>query len=112
MVANHSKKTGVPYELPHLLEATASILMHYVKTGERLYTDNPWTYTWSQDVDKGNDPLIVGGFTPDGFNVSYYSNPHIADPRCCGLPEVIWGLEQLVRPKAREVKVLLHVHWE
>ena len=38
MITNHRKKTGIPYELPHLLEATASILMYYVKTGERLYS--------------------------------------------------------------------------
>ena len=32
MIVNHRKKTGIPYELPNLLEATSSILMHYVKT--------------------------------------------------------------------------------
>ena len=41
MIANHRKKTGIPYEGPNLLEATASILMHYVRTGERLYSDDP-----------------------------------------------------------------------
>ena len=71
-IANHRKKTGLPYELPHLLGATASILMHYVKTGERLYTDDPWTYTYSQDVDKVNYPLGVGGFAPGGLSVSGY----------------------------------------
>ena len=69
MIANHRKKTGIPYELPNLLEATASILMHYVKTGERLYTDDPWTYTFSQDVDKDKDPLGVGGFAAGGLGV-------------------------------------------
>ena len=70
MIANHRKKTGISYELPNLLEATASILMHYVKTGERLlYSDDPWTYTFSQDVDKNNDPLGVGGFAAVGLFV-------------------------------------------
>ena len=67
MVANHSKKIGIPYELPHLLEATASILMHYVKTGERLYSDDPWTSIYSQDVYADKYPLNVGGFAPGGL---------------------------------------------
>ena len=74
MIANHRKKTGIPYELPHLLEATASILMHYVRTGERLYSDDPWTFTFSQDVDKNNNPLSVGGFAAGGLSVPHYDN--------------------------------------
>ena len=73
MIANHRDKTGIPYELPNLLEATASILMHYVKTGERLYSDDSWIYTYSQDVDKDNDPLGVGGFAAGGLFVNRYS---------------------------------------
>ena len=69
LIANHSKKTGLPYELPHLLDATASILMHYVKTGERLYGFDPWTNTYSQDANKDKDPLIVGSFAPVGLSV-------------------------------------------
>ena len=69
LIANHSKKTGLPYELPNLLEATASILMHYVKTGERLYSDESCTSTWSQDVSKVNYPLGVGAFAPGGIMV-------------------------------------------
>ena len=59
VIANHIKKTGVPYELPNLLDATTSILMHYVKTGERLYSDNPCTYTHTKDI--GKDGLLVSG---------------------------------------------------
>ena len=71
MFAKHRDKTGIHYELPHLLESTASILMHYVKTGERLYSDDPWTYVYSKDVDKGYCPLVVGGFAPGGICVDY-----------------------------------------
>ena len=91
MIANHRKKTGIPYELPNLLEATASILMHYVKTGERLYSDDQLTYTWSQDVFKGNYPLgswrLCGGRPP--------CQRLLRRPRCCGLPEVLgfWSLD-------------------
>ena len=73
LITDHSKKTGLPYELPHLLEATASILMHYVKIGERLYKDDPWICTFSKDFDKDNDSLVVGGFAPAGLNISRYS---------------------------------------
>ena len=72
LIANHSKKTGLSYEFPYLLDATASILMHYVKTGERLYSDGPWDYTYSQDFDN-DDPLGVGSFSAGGLSVSYYS---------------------------------------
>ena len=70
LVDNHSRKTGFPYELPHLLDATTSILMHYVKTGERLYNDSPYTYTYSKDVDKNQIPLLVGGFESRGLSVN------------------------------------------
>ena len=72
LIANHRKKTGLPYESPHLLEATTSILMHYVKTGERLYSDAPWAYTYSQDIAKNNNSLVVGGFMSEGLHVGLY----------------------------------------
>ena len=68
MIINHVKETGLPYELPHLLEATASILMHYVKTGERLYRDDPWIFTCSRDFDERGNSLRVGAFLPDALN--------------------------------------------
>ena len=74
MINNYSKRIGIPYELPHELDAATSILMHYVKTGERLYNDNPWTYTYSQDVDKHKDPLVVGGFDYNGLCISSIFN--------------------------------------
>ena len=83
MVASHSKKTALPYELPHELDVTASILMHYVKTGERLYSDSQWTWTYSQDVDKVGDSLIIGGFSSDGIYISRssYSSDGVAGCR-------------------------------
>ena len=82
LVVNHSNKTGLHYELPHLLEATTSILMHYVRTGERLYSSLVWTY--SQDSYEGR-LLIVGGFAPGGLSVysssgSKYDDNGVA---CC-----------------------------
>ena len=81
MIANHRKKTGIPYELPNLLEATASILMNYVRTGERLYPYDPLTFTFSQDVDKENYPLIVGGFALGGLSVRNYGS-HLGVAGC------------------------------
>ena len=71
MVDNHSKKTGISYESPSVLEATTSILMHYVKTGKRLYSDDPVTWTYTRDVDKDGDSLIIGDFVPGGLSVGY-----------------------------------------
>ena len=65
------------YGLPHPLEATASILMHYVRTGDRLYTDRPSTYTRCQEKVKVDDndnqwPLAIGGFSSGGLSVTYH----------------------------------------
>ena len=71
MIANHSKETGLHYELPNLLEATASILTHYVKTGERLYSNDPWTLTYIRESMKYGWLLVVGDFAPDGLVVTF-----------------------------------------
>ena len=39
LVASRAKSSGHPYQLPHLLEGTVSILMHHAKHGEPLYKD-------------------------------------------------------------------------
>ena len=83
LIANHSKKTGLPYELPHLLEATTSILIHYVKTGERLY-NSLRTYTWSQDVDKDNGQLVVGSFAPYGLSFDSCRGYFVSCPGTAG----------------------------
>ena len=70
MVAENNRKTGIHYELPNALDATASILMHYVKTGESLYSDNPRIYTYSQEIIKDSSPTI-GNFSLEGLSVDY-----------------------------------------
>jgi hypothetical protein len=72
LVAHHASCTGLPYELPSALEAATVILSHYVRSGERLYTDDPWTYTRCQELvtwGDGNSPAIVGGFSSGGLGV-------------------------------------------
>ena len=56
--------------------------MHYVKTGEKLYSDDPWTFTFSRDFNKNNDPLIVGGFGPGGPRVDSYLSTRLGVAGC------------------------------
>ena len=78
LVAAYASKLGLPYEMPHALEAAAAILLHHAREGERLFGNDPWTYTRCQEkVDNNQYPVVVGGFSSGGLNVNYYdSNVH------------------------------------
>ncbi|MBS0649281.1 MAG: hypothetical protein JSS10_08680 [Verrucomicrobia bacterium] len=85
LLASYSQKAHVSYEVPHILETAVSIFMEYLKTGQRLYSDNPWTYTRCQErVSKEfpvwlgfpDQPLIVGGFAAGGLGVDDYLNDY------------------------------------
>ncbi|MCU0318331.1 MAG: hypothetical protein MUC61_03295 [Amoebophilaceae bacterium] len=60
------------------LETATAILSYYVQSGDRLYTNNPWTYTRCQDwVDTTRNsgskhPVIVGVFSIGGLGIAYY----------------------------------------
>jgi hypothetical protein len=69
MVAAHAGRVGLPYELPHALEAATAILMHHAREGKRLFGKDPFTYTRCQEVLDGF-PVIVGGFSLEGLFVS------------------------------------------
>jgi hypothetical protein len=73
LLVSYNQKAHVPYKVPHLLEATVSIFMEYLKTGQRLYSDNPWTYTRCQERIHPW-PLVVGGYGAEGLHVSDYVN--------------------------------------
>jgi hypothetical protein len=63
----------VHYDIPYVLEAATAILLHHARIGERLYTDDPWTYTRCQEKVLGNKyPVVVGGFSSGGFLVLNY----------------------------------------
>jgi NLR family CARD domain-containing protein 3 len=72
LIVDHARDTRLPYELPKVLEAATAILTHYVRNGERLYSDSPWTYTRCQELilyeseedpdESGKYPAVVGGF--------------------------------------------------
>jgi hypothetical protein len=75
LVAAYASKLGLPYEMPHALEAAAAILLHHAREGERLFGDAPWTYTRCQDkVDENRYPVVVGGFSSRGLRVNHSNN--------------------------------------
>lgn len=73
-IAAHVHLVGLPYRMPHVLEAATVMLSHYVRTGERLYAYDPFTYTRCQDViadDYHNKlSIVVGGFFDKGLCIS------------------------------------------
>jgi hypothetical protein len=72
LVADHARRTGMPYELPKALEAATAILTHHVGNGERLYSDSPWTVASCQEsisYRSGEYPAVVGGFASSGLDV-------------------------------------------
>ena len=71
LVAEHAERTQLPYELSGALEASTAILSHYVRSGERLYTDNPWTFTRCRELVDNiwKWPIVVGGFSSGGLFV-------------------------------------------
>jgi hypothetical protein len=75
MVAAHAGRAGLPYELPHALEAATAILMHHAREGKRLFRKDPLTYTRCQEVVNGF-PVTVGGFSSGGLFVSYHYDVH------------------------------------
>jgi hypothetical protein len=59
----------VVYEVPHILDAAVCIFMEYIRTGTRLYSNSPSTFTSCQEKDDYNWQLAVGGFGPRGLSV-------------------------------------------
>ena len=60
------------YTVPGVLEAAVVVLLHHVRSGERLYSDNPYTYTRCQEKVQEYQleyQLFVGGFSSVGLSV-------------------------------------------
>jgi hypothetical protein len=88
LVAACARNLGIPYEMPHALDVATAVVSYYVRTGERLYTDNPCTYTRCKEIiaDEENDeyPVIVGGFAPEGFSIRSCCNDNsLGGASCC-----------------------------
>jgi hypothetical protein len=69
LVAGYASREGIPYVLPSVLEAATAIFMHHAREGERLFGDDPWTYTRCQEMVDGYCPAVVGGFESSGLRV-------------------------------------------
>ena len=75
LVAEHVSRLDLPYEVPDALSAATAILLHHARTGERLYTNDPGTYTRCQErVLRNKYPVVVGGFPSKGIDVSHNSS--------------------------------------
>ena len=61
------------YEVPTLLPTAIALLVHHTRTGERLYDDNPWTYTRCQETCEEVGRLVMGGFVI-GLGVYHYAD--------------------------------------
>jgi len=60
--------------VPKLLEAAICVFMRYVRTGERLFPDEPTTFTCCQEK-IGRAQATVGNFASNGLSVnSHYTN--------------------------------------
>lgn len=68
IVAKLAETTRVPYQVPTVLEAATCILAEYSRSGNRLFSESPWTYTRCQENFLGYQ-VIVGGFAPSGLCV-------------------------------------------
>ena len=69
LVSDHANRTGLPYEVPGALEAAVVMLLHHARSGERLYSDNPLTYTRCREKIMSY-PVVVGGFSSGGLSVN------------------------------------------
>lgn len=73
IVATLSMITGIPYEVPSILQAVTCVLAEYSRSQNRLFSETEWTYTICKEVFKGY-PIYVGGFTSDGLFVHVNRN--------------------------------------
>ena len=71
IVAELAETTGVPYQVPTILEAATCMLAEYSRSGRRLISDNPWTYKRCQENVQGYQ-TVVGGFAPAGLIVDSF----------------------------------------
>ncbi|MDJ0652219.1 MAG: hypothetical protein QNJ27_04370 [Simkaniaceae bacterium] len=59
-----------PYAIPRALEIATGILMHHVQAGERLYSNEPRTWTFCQEALNMQKHALVGDFESYGLQIS------------------------------------------
>ena len=72
LIAECAKKARAHYEVPNVLDAAICIFMHSISSGERLFTDKPWTYARCSEKAQGYQ-IVVGGFSSAGLLVDHFS---------------------------------------
>lgn len=89
MIVEIAKRKGVAYAVPTTLQATICILTHYMRTGKRLFSDTPLTFTRCQENFVGYQS-VVGGFSQSGLRI----NPNTDNWDYIGVAAVIdtWKL--------------------
>ena len=75
LLADHAKRTGLGYKVPGALEAAVVMLLHYVRSGECLYGDDPLTYTCCREKVQGYQ-LVIGGFSSEGLRINDLNYDH------------------------------------
>jgi hypothetical protein len=70
LVKSYAEKTKIPYQVPFVLDATICLLLEYVRSGKRLCSNNPLTYTRCHEKWNERRQLIVGDFGEEGLYVS------------------------------------------
>jgi hypothetical protein len=71
---NENDQTG--WDVPMLGQAIVCIATEYLKSGKRLFGNDPLTYTRCQEK-IGRFQLVVGGFAPSGLGVNFRNYGHV-----------------------------------
>jgi hypothetical protein len=58
------------YELPSCIDVAASLFLEYVQTEKRFYPDSPCTCTRCVELVSQKYPVVLGGFTAAGLDVT------------------------------------------
>jgi hypothetical protein len=83
LVARYAQKTGIPYQVPNVLDAATCIFMEFVRSGTCLYknkrfgNDSP-PYTRCQEKYDHRWQLVVGCFISEGLRI-YHNNDCTTD---------------------------------
>lgn len=73
LIKSYSQKTNIPYTLLTSLELATAVLTEHAKTGTKLFSNNPWTYSWCEEkVNQGQLTTAIGGFSSEGLYVHGY----------------------------------------
>lgn len=66
------------YKIPNVLDASPVVLLENIRSGKRLLSDDPLTYTRCQETIRSYQ-VVVGGFGPGGLYVSFpdFDSAHI-----------------------------------